>query len=380
MKYIDDFRNPKAADFICSQINDLAGVLSKQGKTVNIMEVCGSHTMAIGRFAIRELLPENVRLISGPGCPVCVTDPGYIDVALQATGYRLQATDVRSLSSDVRGPIIVTFGDMINVPGSESTLSSCRANGADIEVCYSPMVVLDFAKRYPDREIIFLAIGFETTIAPIMGLLKIIEEQNIENISFLTAFKLVPPALQALLDDPELKIDAFLCPAHVSSIIGARVYEPIARNYKIPCVIASFEPVEILYGLKQILKQLVEGTPKVENLYKRFVTEEGNLKAQELLSKYLEPYDALWRGIGTIPKSGLRLKKEYSRYDATKKFSIKIKPGKNNPSCRCADVLKGKILPLECPLFAKTCNPQYPIGPCMVSSEGSCSAYYKYSK
>ena len=366
MKYIDDYKNPEAAAYICKQIKLLAGELGKQNKSANIMEVCGSHTMAIGRFAIRELLPENVKLISGPGCPVCVTDSGYIDAAIQLA----KRDDI----------IIATFGDMINVPGSETTLSKCRSNGARIEVCYSPMNALELSKKNPDKQIVFLAIGFETTVAPILGLLSIIEKQKIENISLLTAFKLVPPALEALAGDPELNIDAFLCPAHVSVIIGADAYIPFINKYKIPCVIASFEPVEILYGLMGILKQVVDSTVVVENQYKRLVRPAGNTKALELITKYLEVYDASWRGIGCIPDSGVKLKNEYSEYDAAERFDVELKPGKPNPACRCGDVLKGKMLPSGCPLFGKACNPLNPIGPCMVSTEGSCAAYYKYSR
>ena len=366
MKYINDYKNPKAAVYIRKQIELLAGELSRQNKTANIMEVCGSHTMAIGRFAIRELLPENVNLISGPGCPVCVTDSGYIDAAIQLA----ERDDI----------IIATFGDMINVPGSNATLVKCRSKGAHIEVCYSPMNALELSKKYPDKQIVFLAIGFETTVAPILGLLSIIEKQNIQNVSLLTAFKLVPPALEALAADPELNIDAFLCPAHVSVIIGADAYIPFVEKYKIPCVIASFEPVEILFGLMGILRQLVDGKAVVENQYKRLVRPAGNPKALEFISKYLEVYDASWRGIGCIPDSGVKLKKEYTKYDAAERFDIELKPGKPNLACRCGDVLKGKILPSDCPLFANACNPLNPIGPCMVSTEGSCAAYYKYSR
>jgi hydrogenase expression/formation protein HypD len=366
MKYIDDYKNPEAASYIRKQIKLLAEELTKQNKTANIMEVCGSHTMAIGRFAIRELLPENVKLISGPGCPVCVTDSGYVDAAIQLA----ERNDV----------VIATFGDMINVPGSNTTLAKCRSGGAHIEVCHSPTNTMELSKKYPDKQIVFLAIGFETTTAPVLGLLSIIEKQNIKNISLLTAFKLVPPALEALTSDPELNIDAFLCPAHVSVIIGSNAYKPFVKKHKIPCVIASFEPVEIMFGLMEILKQLVNSTPEVKNQYKRFVNPAGSPKALELISKYLEIYDASWRGIGYIPNSGVKLKKEYSKFDAAERFNFELKPGKPNPACRCGDVLKGKLLPSACPLFAKACNPLNPIGPCMVSSEGSCAAYYKYSR
>ena len=363
MKYIDDYKNPNAARAITKRIDELSKQLPKKYKIFSIMEVCGSHTMAIARFGIRSLLPNNISLISGPGCPVCVTDAGYIDTAIELSK---------------RNITIATFGDMINVPGTETSLSKCRSEGADIQVCYSPMAIIEMAQTNPDREFVFLAIGFETTIAPLLGLLEIVSAKNIKNISILTAFKLVPPALEALTTDPELQIDSFLCPAHVSAIIGEKPYEQFVTQHNIPCVIASFEPVDILYGIEGILEQAVNNTAKVDNRYKRVVKPEGNELVLNLISKYLEVYDAAWRGIGTIPNSGMKLKHKFSKFDASIKFDIEVKPGKTNPACKCGDVLKGKIQPNECPLFAKTCNPLHPIGPCMVSSEGSCAAYYKY--
>lgn len=362
MKYIDDYKNPKAAEAITKKIAELA---KKLPGSINIMEVCGSHTMAIAKYGIRELLPDNISLISGPGCPVCVTDSGYIDTAIDLAE---------------KGVIIATFGDMVNVPGSTTTLAKARSAGARIEICYSPLSAIELAQKDPDKKIVFLAIGFETTIAPIMGLLEVIRDQKITNLSILTAFKLVPPALEALASDPEIKIDALLCPAHVSAIIGEKAYEAFAGKYKIPCVIASFEPVDILYGLQGILEQFVKREPRLENQYKRVVKHDGNLIAQKLISKYLIEDDVLWRGIGVIPKSGLRLRPEFANYDTEKVFKINVKPGKTNKGCLCGEVLKGKIKPSDCPLFSKACNPLHPIGPCMVSSEGSCAAYFKYMR
>lgn len=365
MKYIDEYRNSGAASFLIEEINGNAKSLPRNSP-VNIMEVCGSHTMAISRYGIRELLPENINLLSGPGCPVCVTDAGYIDAAIDLAG---------------KGVIIATFGDMINVPGSEkNTLAKSRSEGSSVEICYSPLSAINTAETNPDKEIVFLGIGFETTIAPVISTIDTASDKNIKNLTLLTAFKLVPPVLEALVTDPELKIDAFLCPAHVSVIIGANAYKTIANKYNIPCVIASFEPVEILFGINSILKQLVNKTSGVENNYERVVTCGGNKKAQKLISKYLEEDDASWRGIGIIPKSGLKLKKEFSKFDASEKFGIRIKTSTPDKNCKCGDVLKGKIRPFECPLYSKVCNPSTPIGPCMVSSEGTCSAYYKYSK
>lgn len=366
MKYIDEYRNSKTASYFVGKISKNANSLLAQKKSINIMEVCGSHTMAISKYGIRELLPKNINLISGPGCPVCVTDAGYIDTAIELAQ---------------QGAIIATFGDMINVPGSKKrTLAKSRADECRIEIRYSPLSAINLAEANPNKEVVFLAIGFETTIAPIISMIESASEKNIKNISLLTAFKLVPPALEVLTSDPELKIDAFLCPAHVSAIIGEKAYEVVVKKHNISCVIASFEPVEILLGINSILTQIINGTIKVENNYERVVTYEGNKKAQELFDKYLEKDDASWRGIGVIPNSGLKLKKEFSQFDALEKFKIKIKPGTPDKNCRCGDVLKGKIKPYECPLYSKACTPLNPIGPCMVSSEGTCSAYYKYSK
>jgi hydrogenase expression/formation protein HypD len=362
MKYIDSFRNREAAIKISEKIKAAA---EKIPDDMRIMEVCGSHTMSIAKYAIREILPSNIKLISGPGCPVCVTGAEYIDQALELAK---------------EGKIIATFGDMINVPGSETNLAKCRSEGAEIEVCYSPSMSTDIAQKNPERELVFLGIGFETTAPTVVSIVDSAIRNKIKNISVLTAFKLVPPALEALVSDPELKVDAFLCPAHVSAIIGADAYEPFVKKHGIPCVIAGFEPLDILFGLLGILEQKISGNAFVDNQYSRVVKKEGNKKAQELIKNYLEICDAEWRGIGKLPQSGMRLKEKYSGYDATKKFKIKTKPAKPSGNCKCGDVLKGKIQPPECPLFGAVCTPLNPIGPCMVSSEGSCAASYKYSR
>jgi hydrogenase expression/formation protein HypD len=363
MKYIDGFRNPGAAKQLRERITNLAEKLKSAGRTASIMEVCGTHTMAIARFGIRDILPDNIDLISGPGCPVCVTEPGYIDAVIKLAE---------------KNAIIVTFGDMINVPGSDNTLAQCRAKGASIEVSYSPSSAITLAQQHPDREIVFLAIGFETTIAPVTTLVETAVDKNIRNLSLLTAFKLVPPALKALMTDPDLKIDAFLCPAHVSAIIGANAYIPYSGRNGVPCVIAGFEPLDILLGIEGILEQLVKGKSEVENQYSRVVKPEGNIKARNLMEKYLQPVDARWRGLGLVSNSGLKIRREYETIDAEKKHSISIQKGKEPAGCLCGDVIKGKLKPTACPLFAKACTPEHAIGPCMVSSEGSCAAYFKY--
>jgi len=365
MKYIDGYRNRKAAERLKERIADLAGQLKRSGKTASIMEVCGTHTMAIARFGIRDILPENVDLISGPGCPVCVTETGYIDAAIS-----LAEKDI----------IIVTFGDMINVPGSKSTLAMIRSSGASVETVYSPSSALTLARQNPDREIVFLAVGFETTIAPVTTILATCYEDGLKNLSLLTAFKLVPPALKALMSDPELKIDSFLCPAHVSAIIGSGAYRPFTGPNGIPCVVAGFEPLDILLAIEGILSQLVAGKAEVENQYNRVVKPEGNIKAKKLMEKYLQPVDARWRGLGMVPQSGLGIRPEYEKCDAGKKHGISVQKGREPAGCLCGEVIKGKLKPMECPLFGKACTPDHAIGPCMVSSEGSCSAYYKYTR
>ena len=364
MNYIDGFRNPDVAEQFVRLIAAQGRALADQGRRVHIMEVCGSHTMAIGRYGIRQLLPENVELISGPGCPVCVTDPGYIDTAIALAG---------------QGVLLATFGDMIRVPGSDSDLTLCRSAGGDVRVCYSPAAAVELARSHPDREVVFLAIGFETTIVPVVSIVDEALRSDVRNVSLLTAFKLVPPALRALLADKEIKIDAFLCPAHVSAVIGSRAYEPFAADDHVPCVVAGFEPLDILYGVYGILGQMLKNESRVDNQYSRVVRPEGNPKAQARMAQYLEPSDAVWRGLGVIPASGLGLRPEFGAYDAEKKFGSPVRPGRQHAGCRCGDVIKGKLRPTACPLFSKVCTPDQPVGPCMVSAEGTCAAYFKYT-
>ena len=364
MNYIEGFRNPAAAVRFRKNIDDLAATLATAGQRVSIMEVCGTHTMAIARFGIRDILPSNIDLVSGPGCPVCVTEAGYIDAAITLAR---------------QGAVIATFGDMIHVPGSDTTLAQCRSEGCSVEVTYSPTAAITLAKDNPSREIVFLAIGFETTTAPVISLLPIALANGIRNLSLLTAFKRVPPALGALRADPELNIDAFLCPAHVSAIIGSNAYRPFSGPGGVPCVVAGFEPLDILMAIEGILKQLISGQYTVENQYSRVVKPEGNLKAQALIHTFLQPVDARWRGLGAVPASGLALRNDYAAYDAEKKHDIRIGAGREPAGCRCGDVIKGKIKPATCPLFGTACTPDHAIGPCMVSSEGSCAAYYKYT-
>lgn len=327
---------------------------------VKIMEVCGTHTVAIHRYGIQRLLPANVKLVSGPGCPVCVTPDIFIDEAIYLAR---------------EGFLIATFGDMIRVPGSYSSLEKERAQGHDIKIVYSPLDALQIAEE-SKRDVVFLSVGFETTIPGIAVTVMQARERGIKNFHILTANRLVPPALSALIQG-DSRLDGFILPGHVSTVLG-KVGYGFLEDKNVPGVIAGFEPVDIVSSIIVLLKAIREKEEVVVNNYKRVVRDEGNLKSQAMINAVFEETDAEWRGIGIIEKSGLKLKQEYSDLDI--KSKVKIKTGKvlRHSGCRCGEVLKGWIDPLECPLFGKQCTPDSPIGPCMVSSEGSCSAWYKY--
>jgi hydrogenase expression/formation protein HypD len=370
--------DPDAAKALTAELQALAKRLAPGSRRpMRVMEVCGTHTMAIARHGLLRLLPEGMELISGPGCPVCVTEAGYVDAAVALAQ---------------RGVTIATFGDMVRVPGSAlgdkareaagetNSLEVARARGARVEVCYSPARALELAESEPEREVVFLAVGFETTVAPTVAMLAQAALRGLTNLSLLTAFKVVPPALEALLCGGEILIDGLLCPAHVSAIIGAQAYEPVARGHGVPCVVAGFEALDILYGLVGLLRQHVEGRAEVENQYNRVVKQAGNTKAQALMATYLTPTDAFWRGLGCIPQSGLSLRPEWARFDAAKRYGIDIGHGREPPGCVCGQVLCGKLRPHQCGLFGNVCTPATPVGPCMVSSEGSCAAAFKYGR
>ena len=355
------FRDPDAARALGRRLAALGEALAP--RRVKLMEVCGSHTMAIARYALRDLLPPNVSLVSGPGCPVCVTDPGYVDAAIDLAA---------------RGVALATFGDMVRVPGSSATLLDARAAGATVRVCYSPAQALDWAAADPGRAWVILAVGFETTAAPLAALALDIARRGLGNLTLLTALKTVPPALDALVLDPALAIDGFLCPAHVSAIIGARAYLPYAARHGRPCVVAGFEPLDILLGVEGLLTQLLRGEARVDNQYARVVRDDGNPAAQRAIARALRPVDAPWRGLGVIPASGLALAPELEALDASLRHERPLTAGRVNPACHCGDVLKGLLDPTGCPLFGRPCTPERPFGPCMVSAEGSCAAAFKY--
>lgn len=341
-------------------------IKNKPAKQINIMEVCGTHTMAISRSGLRQLLPPEINLISGPGCPVCVTSSTDIDWII---GIAMQY------------PVtLFTFGDMMRVPGTNSSLEMEKTRGKDIRICYSPLDSLNFARENPEKNVVFIAIGFETTAPLTAVILKRAYEENIKNFYIYDIHKLVPPALELLLTDEEIKIDGFLCPGHVSAIIGSTPYQFIADKYGIPCVISGFEPGDIMESIDMMVKQFNSGNPSVQIQYSRVVTSTGNPTAISMIYKVFELSDSIWRGIGNLPKTGLKLKRKYSMFDARKKFPANIENSGEPAGCQCGNVLKGIMKPTDCKLFAKACKPEYPIGPCMVSSEGSCAAYYKYER
>ncbi|GAN31572.1 MAG: hydrogenase formation protein HypD [Candidatus Brocadia sinica] len=380
MKYIDEFRNGTIAAGISKKIASLV----EGHDRITIMEVCGSHTMSIYRYGLKNLLPPNLRLLSGPGCPVCVTSTSYIDTAIAM----VQKTDSCLVSE--KEVIITTFGDMMKVPGSSSSLEKERAKGASVAVVYSTLDALRLAEKHPDKQIVFLAIGFETTAPTIAASVIEAERRGLKNYFLLTAHKVMPPVMKALLKDKELNLDGFLCPAHVSAIIGSRSYEFIARDFHISCVIAGFEPLDILQGIYMLLEQIVRKDASVRIQYSRVAREEGNPTALFLLDRVFEPCDDEWRGLGLIPKSGLKLRNRYAWFDALTVFRIsdfgfRINSEIRNPKsafngCICGDILRGIKIPSECKLFKKVCNPEHPVGACMVSNEGTCAAWYKYGE
>ena len=361
MKYIDEFKNKKLIKNLADKIRKAVPL----EKRIILMEVCGTHTQSFFRYGIGSLIPENIEILSGPGCPVCVSSQGYIDKAI---AY-----------SRLKDVIIATFGDMMRVPGTSSSLEKEKAKGATIKIVYSSLDALKIAKGNPKKEVIFLAVGFETT-SPTTALAVLeAKKEKIGNFSVFCSHKLIPPAMEIIASDKNLNLQGFICPGHVSTIIGSRPYNKVARDFKIPCVVVGFEPLDLLEGLLLLIEQVKNKDSKVLIQYLRVVKKEGNSTAQKIIAKVFEVCDAEWRGLGIIKKSGLRLKPEFSRFDVEKKFPLKIKMIRQMPRnlCLCGEVLKGKIRPTECPSFAKRCNPGNPLGPCMVSSEGACGIYYK---
>lgn len=360
MKYITEFRNNEASQGLIAHINQTSK------KPVRFMEFCGGHTVAIFRFGIRQVLPKTIEMVSGPGCPVCVTATPDIDKAIAL--------------SRIPGVIVATFGDMLKVPGSRSSLQKARAGGADIRMVYSPLDALKIASTNPDKSVVFLGIGFETTAPGVAASVLQAEEQGVRNYYVLSQHKLSPPAIKAILKSGEVKLNGLICPGHVSAITGSQAWEFIARDFNIPCVVSGFEPLDILQCVDMLVSQVEHKEAKVEIAYRRGVIHEGNVYAQKLMDRVFESCPANWRGLGIIPDSGLKFRRKYEKYDAEKRFDIKVEPSVEPKGCLCGEVLRGVKTPLECPLFRTACNPESPVGPCMVSSEGSCSAYYLYGE
>jgi len=357
MKYVDEYRNKE----LILSVSEKLKAISK--KEITLMEVCGGHTMAIQRFGLPSLLPPTIRLISGPGCPVCVSSQHFID---QAMAY-----------SKIPGVIITTYGDLIRVPGSATSLEKERANGSDVRIIYSVLDALEIAKKNPEKSIVFLGIGFETTAPLTAAAILQAKREKIPNFFVLSAHKVMPPVMKALVDEG-VKIDGFIAPGHVSAITGTEIYNDLAAVYKLGVVVSGFEPVDMMQSVLMLAEQIESGTPKVEVQYQRVVHTGGNKIARRILNEVFELRDDQWRGLGIIPKSGLKIRESLASFDAEKQFSVEVPPSTEPKGCICGQILRGLKTPVDCGLFGKKCTPSDPVGACMVSGEGTCATYYKY--
>ena len=360
MKFLDEYRDPAMAARLLEKIRRT----SSGG--LRLMEFCGGHTVSVMKHGLRQLLAPEVALLSGPGCPVCVTANSDLDKAL-------------ALAKEP-GITVATFGDMLKVPGSYSSLQHVRADGGDVRIVYSAQDALSLAAADPERSVVFLGIGFETTAPTIAASILEAEQRGIRNYFVLSWHKLCPPVMRALLESGEVNIDGIILPGHVSAVIGSYPYEFIPQDYGIGGVVAGFEPLDILLAVLMLVTQQNKGTPTIEIAYRRGVRPEGNLKAREMMEKVFETTEAVWRGVGTIAESGLRLRKEYSDFDAEHVFEIAPPPPREPAGCLCGEILRGVKTPRDCSLFSRICTPENPVGPCMVSSEGSCAAHYLYGE
>jgi len=353
------FRDPRLARKLVAEIDELA-----EGRQATFMEVCGTHTVAIARSGLKSMLPASVRLVSGPGCPVCVTPQGEIERSISA--------------ARLPGVILATFGDMIRVPGSAGSLEAARSEGRDVRVLFSPRDALNLAEENPGRQVVFVGVGFETTIPGFCAALREARERGIGNLSVLNSFRLVPPALRVVLEHGP-GVDGFILPGHVSAILGTAPYGFLAEAGR-SAVVAGFEPVDVLLAIRMLLRQEAEDRRTVEVAYRRAVRPEGNPAARRLIEETLETADAGWRGLGVLPASGLRFRKGFADFDAGRRFDLETPEAPEPAGCRCAEVLLGKLGPRDCGLFGGRCTPEDPVGPCMVSSEGSCAAEYRYGQ
>ena len=362
MRFVDEYRTPEGIALLSAEIERLA-----RGRRVKLMEVCGGHTHAIYKHGLQDLLPENVELVHGPGCPVCVIPMGRIDDAMAI--------------SRVPGVIFATYGDMMRVPSSTGSLIDAKADGADVRFIYSPLDALALARRNPDREVVFFAVGFETTAPSTAATLLRARDEGLTNFSVFCNHVTIVPAIKAILDSPGMALDGFIGPGHVSTIIGTSPFDFVARDYRLPLVVSGFEPADILQSVVMILRQIVEGQPRVENQYARVVRESGNRRALEILSEtmMLRPFFE-WRGLGFISHSALAIRPEFAAFDAESRFTVPNVRVTDPKACQCGEVLKGVIKPWQCRVFGSACTPETPIGSCMVSPEGACAAYYNYGR
>jgi hydrogenase expression/formation protein HypD len=358
LKHIEEYRDSEIAEKLIKKI------INTSKRNIRLMEVCGTHTVSIFRSGIRSVLPETISLLSGPGCPVCVTDQAEVDAFIELC----RMDDV----------IVATFGDLMRVPGTKSSLQKESAGGRDIRVVYSTFDALEIAKKNPDKNVAFLGVGFETTAPTIAASILSAAQTNVKNFSVISAHKLVPPALEALMAAEKTNIGGFILPGHVSVIIGVKGYQAFFDRHQIPCVISGFEPADILHAISVLVEQIETAKPVLENAYPRAVTFDGNTKAQQILNDVFEPADVCWRGIGVIPQSGLKIRKRYAAHDAENLFDLQVPDTQTPKGCVCGEILTGTKTPPECALYRKVCTPEDPVGPCMVSTEGTCAAFYKY--
>ncbi len=358
MKFSKEFRDPELGKRLLERIH------RRSRKPARLMEFCGGHTVAIFKNGLRQLLPANIKMLSGPGCPDCVTAAADLDKAIAL--------------ACLPGVIVTSFGDMIRVPGSRQSLPQAKAEGADVRIVYSAQDALAIARENPAKKVVFIGIGFETTAPTIAASVLQAEQEGIKNYYVQSLHKVCPPIMRAILDLGEVALDGIICPGHVSAVIGSRPYQFLASDYGIAGAVAGFEPLDILLAVAMLVEQIEGGQPEIAIAYRRGVRPEGNPAALKLMERIFEPSDASWRGIGRVPGSGLSLRPEYARYDAEKNFEIKPGPAVEPKGCICGAILRGVSTPLECKLFRRVCTPQNPVGPCMVSSEGSCATYYQY--
>ncbi len=360
MKYVDEFRDPGLARKL------LARIEARSTRPVRLMEFCGGHTHAILRYGLRTLLADIVDLRSGPGCPVCVTADADLDRAIAL--------------ARVPGLILTTFGDMVRVPGSRESLQEAKAAGADVRMVYSTLDALQIARANPNRPVVFLGVGFETTAPTVAAAILQARAQELQNFSALSLHKLTPPATRAILDAGDVALDGIIGPGHVTTIIGSAAWEFLPADYGVPVAIAGFEPLDILRAIADLVDMVEDGKPAVANAYARAVAREGNRRALETMDQVFEVGDAGWRGLGVVPNSGLSIRPEFAPFDAARLFDVEPGPTREQRGCLCGDVLRGTVVPTQCPLFGKACTPARPVGPCMVSAEGACAAYYQYGQ